>query len=255
MSRAKTLNTYAGLRSLVVRTATDDSALLHVRLRDDSTLPDVDELRGWLRGIAADDGGPTMVRSAALYSRAAARFEAAGFEVADRLVLLRADLDDARVRAAVDRDRDRATRTMRRYHFGAASAVDRAAFGQGWGHDAKQLAEICRATPVHAARHRVASAHRLAASGRDLIAFAIAGVSADHGYLQRLAVDPAAQRRGHGSALTTDALRWMIRRRLPNCLVNTSVDNGAALALYASLGFTPMDEQLTVLHFDVRSLR
>jgi hypothetical protein len=27
------------------------------------------------------------------------------------------------------------------------------------------------------------------------------------------------------------------------------------LALYDSTGFTPMDEQLTVLHVDVRSLR
>jgi ribosomal protein S18 acetylase RimI-like enzyme len=47
----------------------------------------------------------------------------------------------------------------------------------------------------------------------------------------------------------------MARRRVPNCLVNTSVDNSAALALYDSIGFTPMDEQLTVLHLDVRSLR
>ena len=47
----------------------------------------------------------------------------------------------------------------------------------------------------------------------------------------------------------------MARRRLPDCLVNTSVDNVAALALYDSIGFTPMDEQLTVLHFDVRPLR
>ena len=47
----------------------------------------------------------------------------------------------------------------------------------------------------------------------------------------------------------------MMRRRLPDCLVNTSVDNAAALALYDSIGFKPMVDHLTVLRFDLRSLR
>ena len=87
------------------------------------------------------------------------------------------------------------------------------------------------------------------------MAFAIAGASSERGYLQRLAVDPGAQRAGHGRALTVDALRWMARRRVADCLVNTSVDNHAALALYRSIGFTPMDDLLTVLHADVGALR
>ena len=106
--------------------------------------------------------------------------------------------------------------------------------------------------PATELRRRAAAASPAAA---DLVAFALAGASSDHGYLQRLAVDPGAQRRGHGRALTTDALRWMARRRLPDCLVNTSVDNAAALALYDSIGFTPMDELLTVFHVDVRAWR
>jgi ribosomal protein S18 acetylase RimI-like enzyme len=244
------------MRSLAVRQATNGSGLVHVRLRDDSIVPAVDELRCWLEQIADDDPRATAIRTAALFPRAAARFEAAGFEVADRLVLLRAGLDDPRVRTAIDRRGDRATRTMRRYHFGAAAATDRAAFGAAWGHDAAELAEICRATPVHAARYRLASPRRHGLPGRaEVAAFAIAGASSDHGYLQRLAVDPSVQRRGHGRALTTDALRWMARRRLPDCLVNTSVDNSAALALYEAVGFAPMDEQLSVLHVDVRAIR
>ena len=244
------------LRSLAVRRTTNDKALVHVRLRDDSILPDVDELRWWLDQVAADDSMAATIRTAALFPRAAARFEAAGFEVADRLVLLRALLDDPRVRTAIDSRGDRATRTMRRHDLAAAAAIDRAAFGAGWGHDAVELAEICRATPTHAARYRLATPRRHGLPGRgELIAFAIAGASSDRGYLQRLAVEPGVQRHGHGWALTTDALRWMARRRLPDCLVNTSVDNVAALALYDSIGFTPMDEQLTVLHFDVRPLR
>jgi ribosomal protein S18 acetylase RimI-like enzyme len=249
------LRSAGALRSLVVRPASDGSALVHVRLRDDALLPAVDELRDWLDTVAAGVSTPTTFRSAALYPRAAARFEAAGFEVADRLVLLRADLTDAHVQAAAAGHGDRSTRTLRRHQFGAAAEIDRAAFGSPWGHDAAELAEICRATPTHAARYRVSTRRRVGIGHRaEPVAFAIAGASSEHGYLQRLAVDPQVQRRGHGRALTTDALRWMIRRHLPDCLVNTSVDNAAALGLYRSLAFTPMDDLLTVLQFEVRSV-
>jgi ribosomal protein S18 acetylase RimI-like enzyme len=248
------LRSAGALRSLVVRPASDGSALVHVRLRDDSLIPEVDELREWLDTVVAGAALPTTIRSAALYPRAAARFEAAGFAVADRLVLLRADLADHTVSATATRRGDRATHTLRRHQFGAAADIDRAAFGRHWGHDAAELTEICRATPVHAARYRVGAPQRPSIGHRaEPVAFAIAGASSEHGYLQRLAVDPRAQRRGHGRALTIDALHWMIRRRLADCLVNTSIDNSAALGLYRSLGFTPLDELLTVLQFDVRA--
>jgi ribosomal protein S18 acetylase RimI-like enzyme len=253
------------LRSLVVRQASGGRALFHARLRDESELPAVDELRGWLDTIAAGTAEPTTIRTAALFPRAAERFEAAGFEVVDRLALLRADLDDETVRTnamgSAGRRGDGATYTMRRHHFAAAAAVDRSAFSAEWGHDAAELAEICRATPAHAARFRVAKRSQRGSvsaawfpgrAGR-LIGFAIAGASPDHGYLQRLAVDPDAQRLGHGRELTLDALRWMIRHRLPDCMVNTSVDNAAALALYRSIGFTLLDEQLAVLHAGVNT--
>ena len=67
--------------------------------------------------------------------------------------------------------------------------------------------------------------------------------------------NPGRNVSGHGHALTVDSLRWMMRRRLPDCLVNTSVDNDAALGLYGSIGFRRMEELLTVLRFDLRSLR
>jgi ribosomal protein S18 acetylase RimI-like enzyme len=249
------LRSAGALRSLVVRPASDGSALVHVRLRDDSIVPAIGELGDWLATAAAGVPVSTTFRTAALYPRAAARFEAAGFAVADRLVLLRADLNDDRVRAVASGGDDRSTRTLRRHQFGTAARIDRAAFGGPWGHDAPELAEICRATPIHAARYRVSTRRRLNVGHRaEPVAFAIAGASSEHGYLQRLAVDPQVQRRGHGRALTADALRWMIRRRLPDCLVNTSVDNAAALGLYRSLGFTPMDELLTVLQFEVRAV-
>src|SRR5262245_49873295 len=138
------------LRSLVVRPASRDHSLIHVRLRDDSVVPDIDEVRYCLDNIAATHGTATTVRSSALFPRAAERFEAAGFEVADRLALLRATLDGAQVRAAtqIDARGQGSTHTMRRHHFAAASVVDTAAFGGGWGHDSDELAEICRATPA-----------------------------------------------------------------------------------------------------------
>ena len=86
---------------------------------------------------------------------------------------------------------------------------------------------------------------------RELRSFAVAGASSEHGYLQRLSVDPAVQRRGDGRRLTIDALAWMIRQRVPDCLVNTSVDNTSALGLYESIGFVPLRDQLSVMQLDM----
>ena len=65
-----------------------------------------------------------------------------------------------------------------------------------------------------------------------MAAFAITGVANRVGYLQRLAVDPSAQRRGLGHALVADSLDWMHRRGATTAMVNTAFDNEAALGLY-----------------------
>lgn len=235
--------------ALVVRRAASDGRLVHVRLRDDRAVPAVGELRALVERIAIEHPMATAIRTAALFPRPAERFLDAGFEVADRLALLRADLrGTGRQGFGGAPPAHPATRALRRRHLAAASTVDRAAFGAQWGHDAAELEEICRATPFHRARR--ASGVPVADGDqrhRRLTAFAIAGASSDHGYLQRLAVDPARQRQGYGRSLTLDVLAWLARRRLHDCLVNTSVDNVAALALYDSLGFAPMDEELSVL--------
>jgi hypothetical protein len=44
-----------------------------------------------------------------------------------------------------------------------------------------------------------------------------------------------------------DALRWVRRRGSTSVLVNTQLDNLAAMDLYLSLGFTAQPEQLCVL--------
>ena len=133
-----------------------------------------------------------------------------------------------------------------------AATIDRRAFGAPWSNDGDELAEIRSATPRHVARGRYVGR---AIGQRRLVAFAITGAASGQGYLQRLAVDPDFQHQGHGRALTCDALQWMQRRRLRAALVNTSVDNTPALALYHSVGFTPRAEQLQVMQLDVHSRR
>jgi ribosomal-protein-alanine N-acetyltransferase len=223
-----------------------DPRVVHLRLADDSVVPEPSELHRWIERIGSD-GSVRSIRTSALFPRTATRFREVGFSVADTLALLRADLADADVRGQLVRTPAEATtRPLRRRDYPAAAGVDRRAFGSAWGHDAAELEQIRNATPHW--RGRV----RADANGRaPIVAFAISGASADHGYLQRLSVDPAEQRCGHGRSLTLDSLRWMTRRRLADCLVNTSVTNTAALALYQSIGFRLLNGQLEVLELDV----
>ncbi len=238
-------------RSMLVRRAAYDRSMVHVRLTDDSTIPAHDEISEFIESMR-DHRDLATIRTSALFARAAERFAKAGFTVADTLSLLRADLRAPALVGMTTRARSaRAARiaTLRRWNYEAAARVDRAAFGAAWGHDASELDEIRHATPRHRARYRFEPGRPLT---REPYAFAVAGASSEHGYLQRLSVDPAHQRHGHGRALTIDALRWMTRLRLPDCLVNTSVANAPALALYESVGFVPMRDQLSVMQFDVR---
>lgn len=243
-----------GARSAVVaaRPAAFFPGIVHLRLVDDSVVPSSDDIHEWVDALRADPS-VVAIRTSALFPNSADRFEAAGFTVADTLSLLRAELASQPVRAALRtplaNDRD-GIATLRRRDYDAASVVDRAAFGDSWGHDVEALDEIRHATPLHRARCRF---QRRGLFAREIAAFAVAGASCEHGYLQRLSVDPSQQRRGHGRRLTLNALEWMTRRKLPDCLVNTSVDNAAALALYDSVGFRLMGDRLRVLRCDIRS--
>ena len=80
-----------------------------------------------------------------------------------------------------------------------------------------------------------------------LAGYAIAGRGGDTGYLQRLAVHPAARGRGLGTALVVDALVWLRRRGASQGLVNTQRTNEGARALYLACGFKLLPESLSVL--------
>ena len=139
------------------------------------------------------------------------------------------------------------TRRLTTLRLAEASAVDRAAFGDPWGNETSDLADIRRATPVHRSRARLDGG----GFRRPLVAFAISGAAAGQGYLQRLAVAPEHQGHGHGRALVVDAMTWMVARRLSHALVNTAVGNAPALRLYETHGFRRLPEQLVVMQLDL----
>lgn len=244
-------------RGLSLHTSAATPKVAHLRLTSDDLRPDADQLHALVEH-ARHDPTLTTVRTSALFPSAVAPFLAAGFTTVSRLALLRAELDAVAASpggrrstaAAATNDGTRVV-AVRRRELAQLADIDEAAFGPGWNHGTDDLRAVCAATPAH----RVAgmtTAGRFSRH-RPLVAFAIAGATATNGYLQRLSVHPDHHRQGHGAALTLDALRWMRARRLRACLVNTGIDNTAALALYAALGFRRLDDELQVMELDLRT--
>jgi ribosomal protein S18 acetylase RimI-like enzyme len=161
-----------------------------------------------------------------------------GFSVHERLHLLVHDLRDLPPRGDVP------VRRARRRDRAAVLAVDAAAFAPFWQLDDDGLTEALTATPTSAFR---------VAGNADPCGYAIWGRAGQRGYLQRLAVRPADEGHGVGSALVVDGLRWLRRRRAARALVNTQETNLRALALYEHLGFRRQREGLAVLRLDLAS--
>ncbi|HZP29144.1 MAG TPA: GNAT family N-acetyltransferase [Acidimicrobiia bacterium] len=172
----------------------------------------------------------------ALGPRDAAVFADAGFEVRERLHLLERDqgvLPDADPTLP-------ATRRARRSDRPAVLELDARAFPPFWQLEASGLDDALDATPT--ARFRVTADADTGVAG-----YAITGRAGRNGYLQRIAVDPTARRRGHARALVLDGLRWLDRHGVRRTLVNTQLDNDAAVALYESCGFRRLPAGLCVL--------
>ncbi len=81
----------------------------------------------------------------------------------------------------------------------------------------------------------------------DPAGYGLFGRAGAAGYVQRLAVAPAAQRQGLGRSLLTDGLRWLRAHGARRAYVNTQEDNDRALTLYLGSGFEQLPVGLNVL--------
>lgn len=176
--------------------------------------------------------------TAALGPADAVPFLDAGFAIHERLHLLVRPVGAAGTAPSAGPP----PRRGRRHDRAAVLDVDHTAFPPFWRLDAAALDDALTATP--SSRLRVIDS---ANGSTSLAGYAITGRAGSRGYLQRLAVDPSQQRQGLGSRLVVDALLWLRRWGAREVLVNTQQDNGAALALYESLGFRLQPHGLAVL--------
>lgn len=197
----------------------------------DAPLPSVVFVRRCLDQLAAK--GFQRVITSALSPDEQAGFLGAGFEIHERLHLLQHDLRH------VPRADLSALRRAGAEDHPLVLAVDGRAFPPFWRIDEISLAEALNATPN--------CRFRVAAPFGTLAGYAVTGRAGRRGFLQRLAVDPAFQRRGLGRALAIDALRWLRRWRVEQAVVNTQTGNDAALSLYEGLGFRRDPTGLSVL--------
>lgn len=222
-----------------------DLHVAHLVLLDHQMVPTTADIEKWID--EANQRGARTVRTGAIFPNAAAVFLDAGFHVADSLTLLALHVGDHIPTNAPRRVRTGGPVRLRRLRpsmLAEAAEIDRRAFSAPWANDTAALADIMTATPYHRSR----SVH---VDGR-MVAFSISGRADRSGYVQRLAVDPSARRRGFAHMLLDDALRWMHRRDVDQAMVNTAVDNRPALALYESVGFEHRPGSLLILEQALR---
>lgn len=195
---------------------------------------------------AAKAKGAVAIRTSALFPTGQGAALDAGFQPVETLALLKMPVDAATsFNRASEGDSERASRVSLRpiwtWQLPTAASIDRLAFGEEWGNTTSSLHQILSAT--------LRSRARLARLDRKRAGFAICGATGDTGYVQRLAVHPDSRRHGVARRLVVDGIDWMKRIGVGKVFVNTGVDNHAALALYAELGFENTNEVLTVNEF------
>jgi len=184
--------------------------------------------------------GYRRVVTGALSPTEQAAFLDAGFAVEEQLHLLGIDLTEPLAPVPDGLALHRGRRYRR-----AVLAVDRTAFSEFWQFDEAGLTDALAATPQ--TRFRVAVGPDGEVGG-----YAVCGRAGARGFVQRLAVVPAARRGGTGSRLLLDGLHWMRRHGVRRAMVNTQVGNEAALSLYRRVGFRDEPAGLSVLSVGLR---
>lgn len=162
-----------------------------------------------------------------------ASWEAAGFVVRSRLLLLRRELD------AIDAPAHPVSAGSSA-DLAEAVEVDRAAFEPFWRLGLVGLRDALAATT----RCSLLLARQ---PDGEPAGFAVVGAGISLAYLQRLAVAPAAQASGVGRSLVRAAARWARAQGAGAILANTPEENEPATALYESEGFHTVTRDLAVL--------
>lgn len=217
-----------------------EPSIAHLILLDVNMVPALGEIDQWVAEIFETSPEVDSIRTGALFPNAADAFAEHGFRVADRLTLLERPLPATEPIATPEPPTSGVrTRRMRQRDLDVAARIDTAAFPVSWQNDTQSLSDIIAATPRARAR--------LATIDRTPIGIALTGKAGSTGYLQRFAVDPAARRLGVARHLVDDAIHWLSRRGATTALVNTGLDNAAAIALYEGCGFHRRPDQLVVM--------
>ncbi len=180
--------------------------------------------------------GASAVVSPPLMAGAQPLWRAAGFHPYVELTLLRTPVNGEHPGAG-------GVRMLGDNAWARVIEIDASAFGPMWKADLPALVEALRSTSDSALLGLDDP------NARTLAGYAIAACAGGTGYLQRLAVDPAFQRRGLGRVLTRAAHNWARRRGAQTMILNTKPDNAGALALYQSEGYAVLPERLQLLRY------
>ncbi len=213
----------------------------------DLRLPDATVLSQWLNTLAS--WGYTSVRTTAMAPPVAGVFHDLGFTTVQDLSLLQLSHTAS---DRIDLPADISPRVMptgwlaRRFRPGSLNNVlslDAAAFGSDWHMDMANFTDALSATN----QSRVFVSHR----NNELEGFVLAGYTARHGFIQRLAVHPNARRGGVATRLLATSLNWIINNGCNDTVVNTEVLNHPAQNLYRKFGFEDMNHGLIVMERDL----
>jgi ribosomal protein S18 acetylase RimI-like enzyme len=206
-------------------------------------------MREWANAIAST--GYQRIRTNAIGPAIADDLAERGFTVRQELVLLSRGLESWSSQNVEEGWR------IGRVSMNDAVRIDLAAFGDEWAVDHSSLSYAIHATQdahLRGARRPGRFGVGIMGPMARNIGYCLTGCTDHTGYIQRLAVLPSSRRRGGARALVVDALQWLRARDAVSVYVNTDVQNHAALHLYSSLGFQPLDYGLSVMESSRDSL-
>jgi ribosomal protein S18 acetylase RimI-like enzyme len=184
-----------------------------------------------VRAVARGHGFSRLV-SPLLAEEAVRPYLRGGMEVREEIVALRA------APSAITRATPPDGVRLRRASIGdvkGIAAVEAACFDEFWRHEADDI------------RRELADARlTLACEGRAVLGYTLSGVSQGNVTLGRLAVAPAAQRRGIARALLSDVAEYAERYGAQAVTLCTQGDNAASRGLYAVCGFRQLPGRLVI---------